>query len=341
MIQNNTSTGVYARQNNSLDATGDGTATIYAYCYNVQILGNYAKLSAGQYGRCGISIDDRSANISIMGNNVEGYERGIHVEGSKNISVIGNNVSYSPICAMSAKNRGAIWIGNTFNGANPHKENALTYTAVVTFLEDTMSIFKNNIVTNWHGLTNTYLAKFWGSDMTIEGNIFEPNRSSAEIFGYGYNYRNKFVNNEFRQKTNLRVDYNYFPFVKGNIFFGGTMYGHNTQDAIVTGNYLFPDIGDNTGAGLLTYNMTRPYVADNVVVSAASYVIENGLHTNGVFENNTHLRKHSSATTTFFVTTTLDNTGAKRTDPSRYNIIRDYITPKTSYIGNTGGITDY
>jgi len=93
--------------------------------------------------------------------------------------------------------------------------------------------------------------------------------------------------------------------------------------------------------GLVMFSMLRPYVAGNTVISAVTYVIEQSSCTDGVFENNTHLRKHSSATTTFFVSTGISATGAKKTAPDRYNVIRDYITPNTYWVGNTGTPTAY
>jgi len=346
-IEGNNFEDVYARQPNSFgpggiygDATGDAIS-VYARCRNVAVSGNIAQLRNGQVGRCGISVDDRCKGFVVNNNVIQGYERGIHIEHSQNGVIDGNVVTRSSIAGLSAINHGVIWSNNVFDAEKSTHISILAAAGHFFALYDTLCTYRGNTVRNWTGQAGTYLAKFWGDDLIIEDNVFEPNRASAEVFGYGFNYRNTYRNNEFRGKAKLRIDYNFNPTVSGNIFWGGTIQGHNSEDAIVTGNLLRPDVGDNTGLGLVMYNMLRPYVANNTIISAVSYVIENGLCVDGVFEANTHLRKHSGATTGFFVDPAISATGAKKTAPDRYNVIRDYITPNTYWIGNTGTPTAY
>lgn len=337
LIENNISTSVYARQPNATDATGDGIATIFAYCYNILIRGNYAKLVHGQYGRCGISVDDHCQNFIVTDNIVEGYERGIHAEHSKNGLVTKNNISHSPIGILSGINRDVIYELNVIDGLEPFKANELGYPGLVFFFNDTLTTFRNNIVKNWAGLTNTYLAKFWGQDITVEGNTFLPNRANAEIFGYGYNYRNHYINNKIYGGAILRIDYNYFPTVSGNEFWGGTIQGHYSEDAYVSNNTIQPDKGANIGRGLVMYNAVRPYCEKNTMINVTTYVIENTGSTDGVFSENKYLRKHASAAaySAFYVDPAIAATGVKKT--AKENEIRDFVgTPNTYHVGNTG-----
>jgi parallel beta-helix repeat protein len=343
LIENNTAKGVYARQPNNMDATGDGLATIYAHCHDIIIRGNYAQLLTGQYGRCAVSVDDLSDNFQVINNIIEGYERGIHIENSREGIVAQNNISRSPIAIVSGINRNVLYENNVIDGKNVVYANTLTYPGLVFFYNDTATVFRGNTVKNWHGLPNTYLGKFWGNDIRVESNIWEPNRANAEVYGYGYNYRNSYIKNEFRGGTKLRIDYTFHNTVEGNTFWGGTVQTHNSEDATVKGNTVRPDIGSNTGSGLVIYNSIRPYVADNTVINPVTYVIENGLTTNAIFEKNTYLRTHASAAaySAFFVNTSIPATGVKKTAADRYNIVRDFINDNAYYIGNTGSPTAY
>ena len=343
IVRGNTFENVYARQANSPDATGDAMS-IYAYVRNLVVSGNIMQVQNGLTGRCGISVDDRTRNFTVSDNIVQGYERGIHIEHCLAGVISGNVVSRSAFAGMSSINRSVIWANNIFDGDKQTAADLLGYPGLFTTLNDTLCAYRGNTFRNWSGRTNTYLAKFWCHDSVIENNIFEPNRASAQVYGYGYNYRNTYRNNEFRGGVQLLVHYNYNPTIVGNTFWGGTVETHNSEDAIVMNNIVQPNVGSNTGSGLLIYNCTRPYVSGNTIINAASYVIEQSLTTDGVFENNTYLRKHSSAVaySTFFVSTGISATGAKKTAADRYNVIRDYVsTANTYYVGNTGTPTAY
>lgn len=342
-IINNKFENVYARQANNPDATGDGISA-YARIKNLVISGNILQVQNGLTGRCGISVDDRIIGFVVSSNIVQGYERGIHVEHCSSGVVDGNVVTRSAFAGMSSINRAVIWSNNVFDGEKQTAADLLGYPGLFTSLNDTLCAYRGNTFRNWSGRSNTYLAKFWCHDSVIENNTFEPNRANAQVYGYGYNYRNTYRNNEFRGGVQLLVHYNYNPTIEGNTFWGGTVETHNSEDALVLNNIIRPDVGSNTGSGLLIYNCLRPYVSGNTVINAASYVIEQSLTTDGVFENNTYLRKHSSAVaySTFFVSTGISATGAKKTAPDRYNVIRDYVsTAGTYYVGNTGTPTAY
>lgn len=344
-ISNNTFENVFARQPNLIDATGDAIST-YARIRNLVISGNIIQLQNGLIGRCGISVDDRCWNFVVSSNVIQGYERGIHIENCRDGSVTANIVTRSPMAGVSAINRAVIWANNVFDSDKAVCNSVLSSGATFWTLNDTLCAYRGNTIRNWTGQSGTYLARIWSHDSVIENNTFEPNRANAEVYGYGYNYRNTYRNNEFRGGAKLRVDYTYSNIVEDNNFYGGTVQTHESTDVMVTGNKLFPDYfaGSNTGSGLIIYNSTRPYVSGNIITNAASYVIENTNSTDGVFENNTYLRKHSSAVaySTFFVSTGISATGAKKTAADRYNVIRDYVgTPNTYYVGNTGTPTAY
>lgn len=339
-ISNNFFEQVYARQPNDPDATGDAIS-IYARVKNFTVYSNIIQCQNGNMGRCGISLDDRCSNFNISNNTIQGYERGLHIENCQNGVINGNSVTRSVSAGTSAVNRNVIWSNNTFDSGKRVGDALLVATGTFWTYFDTLCVYRGNIIKNWSTQSGTYLAKFWGHDLIIEGNLFDPNAASAEVFGYGFNYRNTYRNNTFRGKCKLRIDYTFFNIVEGNTFYGGTIQGHNSEDAIVRGNILLPDVGDNTGVGLIMYAMVRPWVHDNTIVSAATYVIENSSCTNGLFEKNTHLRKHSSATTGFFVTTAGSATGVQKLAIGRENIIRDYVIPDTKWIGNVGTPTSY
>lgn len=164
---------VFARETFA-DAVGDAIS-IYAYCSNFRIIGNYCKVNTDDSGRCGISVDDYTINSTVTGNTIVGYERGIHIETSANIVTSGNNISRSPVGIISAQNTGGcIVIGNTIDGADPVYPSTLPYTGNLFAYEDEGTIFDSNIVIGGYLTENgRYLAKFWGQKMVVKGNTFK------------------------------------------------------------------------------------------------------------------------------------------------------------------------
>lgn len=341
-IESNNIENVYARQPNDPDATGDAIS-IYARCKNIVVANNILQLRNGLLGRCGISVDDRSVNFVVSGNIVQGYERGLHIEHCRDGIVSENVVTRSPIAGISSINRNVIWANNIFDSEKSVSTALLGAPGTFIALTDTNCIYRGNTFRNWTGQSGSYFVRFWGNDLIIESNIFEPNRNDALVWGYGGNLRNRFIGNQFRGKINLNVALTTGVSVERNEFWGGTVIADNTTDVLIENNTFRPNVGDNTGLGINVYNSTRPFVTGNKFYNPASYCIENGATTNAIFENNTFFRTHANAAgnTYFYVNTGISATGVKKTAPDRYNVIRDYLNNETYYIGNTGTPTAY
>lgn len=173
IISNNRFESVYAREEIN-DATGDAI-TLYAYCKNFVVTNNVAILDSAQSGRCGISVDDCSRNITVTSNTIEGYERGIHIETSSSVAVSANTISKSPVGIITAQNRGGVVVsGNMIDATDIIFPSSLGYTAHLFAYEDMGTSFVGNVITGGYQTENSrYIGKFWGRFLTVKNNIFK------------------------------------------------------------------------------------------------------------------------------------------------------------------------
>lgn len=232
IVSDNKFYNVYARDLTN-DATGDAI-TIYAYCENLVINNNEAVLTIGQSGRCGISVDDFSRNISVSTNNIVGYERGIHIETSQNIITSNNNISRSPVGIISAQNTGGCIVeGNTIDATDVVYPSTLAATANLFGYLDQQTVFKNNTVLGGKRTQNgLYLAKFWGQELTIEGNKFKNKKlvsssldsttsTTSVTIGTGsktFNYSsNTNIPNYWKLQDRIKVYQSQYVYVEGYI----------------------------------------------------------------------------------------------------------------------------
>lgn len=173
IISNNRFESVYAREEIN-DATGDAI-TLYAYCKNFVVTNNVAILDSAQSGRCGISVDDCSRNITVTSNTIEGYERGIHIETSSSVAVSANTISKSPVGIITAQNTGGVVVsGNMIDATDIIFPSSLGYTAHLFAYEDMGTSFVGNVITGGYQTENSrYIGKFWGRFLTVKNNIFK------------------------------------------------------------------------------------------------------------------------------------------------------------------------
>ena len=170
VITNNEFESVFAR--NTPDNIGDAISVL-AYCENFVISNNTIKLSDGQSGRCGISVDDFCRNTTVNDNTIIGYERGIHIETSDNVVTAGNTITKSPVGIMSSGNRNCLYSNNTIDGTNPVFYSTLAATGNFFAYFDLDCVYEgNNIQGSVSTANGLYLAKFWGNNLTVKNNRF-------------------------------------------------------------------------------------------------------------------------------------------------------------------------
>lgn len=337
IISNNTFDKVYAK--NAVDNTGD-SITIVAYSENFVISDNICKLYTGQAGRIGITVDDYCRECQVVNNNIVGYERGIHVETSDNVIVKGNVIKKSPSAILFSQTTNCIADSNILDGSNIYANSQLANSALLFGLDDVNSIYRNNTIRNWSGVANTYLAKFFSTDAVIENNKF-INSTSCQIWMYGNaRQRNLLKGNVFTGAIDLILSVTDKSKIIGNKFYGGTFTADNTTDIQIQDNTFDVVSGSNTRTGLNLYNATRPQVLNNTFYNCSNYVIEQSSTTNGLFENNTHIRTHASAISNYFyVSSSLNATGAN-INSTRNNFVRDFISNKTYTVGNRNPLVE-
>jgi len=296
LIENNTFESVFARQGVDAfgigDATGDAI-TIYAFCKDFQIQNNYASLTAGQYGRCGISVDDRCFRITTAKNSVRGYERAIHVETSLQCLTTENNIVESPIAIISGKNKNCVFSNNTLDGSNVVYNSTLAGNGLFFAYFDESCTYSGNKIVNWVGdAQNIYIAKFWGDNLKITGNTFGEGRTehnsvrsntSRTITNTGsmvFNYDTTIysensvagVNSRLRWRIGQKV--RVYSIVSG-YYMHGTVSSYNTTSVTVS-------LTSNWGTG--TYSSWQISNIEQGLVWASGY------QTNNTFEGNTFNR---------------------------------------------------
>ena len=171
-IFGNTFKSVFARNTN--DDAGDAI-TVAAYCKDIKIGGNNAILATGESGRCGIAVDDYCLDCKVLFNDIEGYERAIHGEGSINTIISGNNVSKSPVGIISSQNvSGCIVSNNTIDATNIVFPSTLAATGGLFAYQDNETTFEGNVITGGYTTQNGYYnAKFWGQKLVVKNNTFK------------------------------------------------------------------------------------------------------------------------------------------------------------------------
>lgn len=337
IISNNTFDKVYAR--NTVDNTGDSIA-IVTYSENFVISDNVCKLYNGQAGRIGITVDDYCRECQVANNNIIGYERGIHIETSDNVIVKGNVIKKSPSAILFSQTTNCIADGNILDGSGIYANSQLANSALLFGLDDVNSIYRNNTIRNWSGVANTYLAKFFSVDAVIENNKF-VNSAACQIWMYGNaRQRNLLKDNVFTGAIDLILSVTDKSKVIGNKFYGGTFTADNTTDLQVHNNTFDVLSGSNTRTGLNLSGATRPSVLSNTFYNCSNYVIEQSATTNGLFENNTHIRTHASAVSNYFYVSSAINATGANINSTRNNFVRDFINDKTYTVGNRNPIIE-
>ena len=335
VIENNDFQSVYGREK-TVDAYGDAI-TVYAKTQNFIITRNTAKVKKGEIGRCGISVDDRCNHIKVTNNTIEGYERGVHIETSKAILISNNTITKSPIAGLSAQNQNVTWENNSFDANNRTNDPILAASGVFFAYLDSACIYRNNTIKFWHGVKDTYLAKFWGHDLLIENNRFTQ-ANGGEVFGYGHNRRNRYLGNKFEGKSSLRLDETTANSVENNEFWGGTVIAHNTKDLAIKNNQFRPDVGESLGKGVIVYNSTNPVVSGNAFYNPATYVVENSLTKKLICEDNTYYRTVSglgeAGNGFFYADATLPETNLIKA--TKKNRIKDTRENKSYHVNGSG-----
>lgn len=170
-VSDNSFRSVFARETTN-DAIGDAIS-IYAYCQSARITNNDIKLSSGQSGRCGISVDDFCRNSVVTNNTIVGYERAIHIEACLGVQTIGNTIRRSPIGIISGINKDCSFIGNFIDGALFVANSTLAANALLFAYNDENSLFEGNTILGYKLKGESdYLAKFWGSGLIVKNNKF-------------------------------------------------------------------------------------------------------------------------------------------------------------------------
>lgn len=296
VIENNVFEAVFARQGVDAfgigDATGDAI-TLFAFDKDFLVSNNYMSLVSGQYGRCGISFDDRCFRVSVKDNFVRGYERGIHGETSLQCTISNNHVVESPIAIISGKNKNCNISGNLVDGSNVVYNSTLGGNGLFFAYLDESCTYSNNRIINWVGdAQNIYLAKFWGDNLTITDNTFGEGRTehnsvrsntSRTITNTGsmtFNYDTTLYSEDSVAGKNSRIRWRIGQKVRvysiaSGYYMHGTISSYNTTSVTIS-------LTSSWGSG--TFDNWQVSNVEQGIVWASGY------QTNNTFQGNTFNR---------------------------------------------------
>ena len=310
-----------------------------------------------QIGRCGICFELRTQG-DIIGNDISGYDRGIHVENcdDRAINIINNKVNrcVSALLLWGNANSKILVSNNVFSNkdmdySNPNNNTPLTYArAIVSLLnvsatstnENRYLIFKDNIIrsyeqekyTDYYSYNTQYSGKIINNVFerignhkpSIKGSTFEKN-----IFYFTNNkIETKGLPNYFSKITLLN---NEITMLSSNVIFvpryDNSEFIYNVQNNTIK---LSTDIQESQGAVCVYYNFSGIF-KNNIVPfmhDFAPQFANNNIIDMSVIDDNIFVKKYDWEEATIF-----KDSISNKLLPGK-NIIKDEINSTVTIVDN-------
>ena len=310
-----------------------------------------------QIGRCGICFELRTQG-DIIGNDISGYDRGIHVENcdDRAINIINNKVNrcVSALLLWGNANSKILVSNNVFSNkdmdySNPNNNTPLTYARAIVNLfnvsatstnENRYLIFKDNIIrsyeqekyTDYYNYNTQYSGKIINNVFerignhkpSIKGSTFEKN-----IFYFTNNkIETKGLPNYFSKITLLN---NEITMLSSNVVFvpryDNSEFIYNVQNNTIK---LSTDIQESQGAVCVYYNFSGIF-KNNIVPfmhDFAPQFANNNIIDMSVIDDNIFVKKYDWEEATIF-----KDSISNKLLPGK-NIIKDEINSTVTIVDN-------
>lgn len=310
-----------------------------------------------QIGRCGICFESKTQG-DIIGNDISGYDRGIHVEhcDDRAINIINNKVNrcVSALLLWGNANSKILVSNNVFSNkdmdySNPNNNTPLTYSRAIVNLinisststnENRYLIFKDNIIRSYEQEKYTdyyhYNTQYSGK---IINNVFERignhkpsiigSNIEKNIFYFTNNkIETKYLPNYFSKITLLNND---ITMLSSNMVFApkydNSEFIYNVQNNTIK---LSTDIQESQGA-LCVYNDFSGIFKNNIVPfmhDFAPQFANNNIIDMSVIDDNIFVKKYDWEKATIF-----KDSISNKLLPGK-NIIKDEINSTVTIVDN-------
>ena len=243
--------------NGAYDNYGDGIHVMV--CNTALIAGNVVNnklaLQSDNYlGRCGIVTEFDAKNVTILGNYVSGYDRGIHCETTYDNVIKNNNVENCGASLLLTHAWRSVVESNTLIATRKFTVGTfINYGVMCLYVDNYNSVVRDNkiIIADNSGHTSDFKAVWFSGNTEIKDYVFDSNLIIGGITANGGS-NVLFKNNTFKP-CSLKRDINFqggFKFIS-NVFHGNLKLNSSvaSSDMVIADNDFY-DINDTNSVAI-------------------------------------------------------------------------------------------